>query len=125
MAILADFLKTFDAVAYETVLKKCTRLVSPNRTSDGSLAILPRESSLFRWMTNFQVPLRRSSVSPRVPYWGLSSSIFMSMTCQHTSMLTTQPSTRTTNLQTLSSEKTNYNMPWISFQLGQVGAIFV
>ena len=48
MAILADFLKTFDAVAYETVLKKCTRLVSPNRTSDGSLAILPRESSLFR-----------------------------------------------------------------------------
>ena len=37
----------------------------------------------------------------------------------------TQPSTRTTNLQTLSSEKTNYNMPWISFQLGQVGAIFV
>ena len=48
MAILAYFSKEFDTVAYGTVLKRCTRLVSPNHTSDGSLAILPRESSLFR-----------------------------------------------------------------------------
>ena len=37
----------------------------------------------------------------------------------------TQPSTRTANLQILSSLKTNYNMTWISSQLGQASAIFV
>ena len=80
MAILADFLKTFDAVAYETVLKKMHKVGF--------------SKSYLRWVTSYlterkqfvQIDDKLSStieVFFSVPQGSiLGPVIFMSMTCQ-------------------------------------------
>ena len=118
MAILADFSKAFDTVAYKTVLKKMHKVGF--------------SKSYLRWVTSslterkqfVQIDDKLSStieVAFGVPLGSilrpvifnlyvndLSDSLEASVTTHST--LTTQPSTRTANLQILSSLKTNYNM---------------